>query len=241
MTSQSPSVARTKNSSISMRDSTRISGTATTDPASSLPLCWTSPKDRDTASIPFTRFDTIRPPAFSIRWRSSSLVRRWSDVRSTALPPLLNTHRQSPTFPTMSWRRRSSRTAMQAVDPHSSSFWASLRQTSRSTSGQTLSRASEGEARNRRCFDRAKWKVCWSSEAHRAPLCPSNMPKKLSRSSCSTMAASFPDVMCIWSTSALMSGITVTRSSCSGRFPRSVCQAAETRDTGLCRSTETWK
>mmetsp|Transcript_18067 Transcript_18067/g.38867 ORF Transcript_18067/g.38867 Transcript_18067/m.38867 type:complete len:239 (-) Transcript_18067:507-1223(-) len=115
MTSQSPSLAKIRNSSSGRSSSSLISGVGMTKRFSGL-----SPKALDTASTPPTRHvpaQTTTPPALSIRCLSSLAFGLWSTDIATAFPPRHRTALESPTFATS--RRCPSTTAVTAVHPSS--------------------------------------------------------------------------------------------------------------------------
>mmetsp|Transcript_23722 Transcript_23722/g.54687 ORF Transcript_23722/g.54687 Transcript_23722/m.54687 type:complete len:216 (-) Transcript_23722:1892-2539(-) len=155
ITSHSPSVAITINSSRTDMVSSCTSGVAIMiSPPSAVtapPLCWTSPNARETASVRFTRFCMMLPPAARMRSRSSSRSHRCSLLKSMARPLRLSTHRESPTLAIISELRGPSNTATRAVEPHWSPSAASLRQRSRSICVDTAATASPGEVGNRGC------------------------------------------------------------------------------------------
>lgn len=61
-------------------------------------LCLRSPNDRDKFKFPSTLPSTISDPALYILSFSIGFSGLWSSDRSSALPPLANTHLESPAF-----------------------------------------------------------------------------------------------------------------------------------------------
>mmetsp|Transcript_9981 Transcript_9981/g.13726 ORF Transcript_9981/g.13726 Transcript_9981/m.13726 type:complete len:213 (-) Transcript_9981:3624-4262(-) len=126
--SHSPSVAIMTNSVMGVIISECTSGSAINNLPSafppvkeSSPLNSMSPKARDTARMPFTLLFSTVPPAWRIRSRSTSLSKRCILFSTTARPPLLSTHMESPTPATVNRCFLPSYTAMMPVEPETSS------------------------------------------------------------------------------------------------------------------------
>ena len=102
MTSQIPSQASTMNSSWALRSSTKISGSGETScshgPFPTTFLYSKSPRARDTASDPLTRWIMTLPPALWMRSFSSGWKGLWSWVEKWSPPARDMTARESPQF-----------------------------------------------------------------------------------------------------------------------------------------------